>query len=151
MPSGVYARPEPQIRFWSKVNKDTDHACWIWKAGVNNKGYGQFWFEGKLIYAHRVAYELTKGPIPEGLTIDHLCRNRVCVNPDHMEPVTNGENVLRGVGPSAINSRKTLCPRGHPLFGKDLYVYPNGKRTCRACARIRDSNRRRIRRGEVTP
>lgn len=127
-------------RFWSKVNKT--ETCWDWIAGKNHYGYGSFavrregeWFRAQ---AHRVAYEALVGPIPEGLTIDHLCRNAACVNPAHMEPVTRGENVLRGVGPSAQHARQTHCVRGHPLSGDNVYITPGrGVRQCIACRRER--------------
>jgi hypothetical protein len=80
--------------------------------------------------------ELFVGPIPEGLVIDHLCRNRGCINPTHMEPVTNAENVLRGEGPTAVNARKTHCKRGHPFDDVNTYVYAKG-RACRMCHQLR--------------
>ncbi|MDP9224875.1 MAG: HNH endonuclease [Actinomycetota bacterium] len=84
--------------------------------------------------AHRVAYELLVGPIPEGLTLDHLCRNTSCVNPQHLEPVTVRENVLRGMGWGAKNKRKTHCHRGHPFDAKNTLRIPGGTRKCRTCA-----------------
>jgi len=122
-------------RFWSKVNK-TD-TCWLWTACIQTGGYGLSWYNGRNVLAHRLSYELLKGEIPKGLTIDHLCRVRHCVNPDHLEVVTNKENVLRGEGLSAINSRKTHCKRGHPLSGDNLYRHPKGERHCRACKKLR--------------
>lgn len=122
-------------RFWSKVEK-TD-GCWNWTAGKNHYGYGSYtirrgdgWFRAQ---AHRLAYEELVGPIPDGLTIDHLCRNRACVNPEHMEPVTRGENVLRGDGASAQHSRQTRCIRGH-----EFTYFWRGRRYCRECQRIRE-------------
>lgn len=134
----------PAARFWAKVNKTgpvPDYApdlgpCWLWLA-AKNKGYGCFGVTGKMVLAHRYAYELAIGPIPSGLTIDHLCRTPSCVNPAHLEPVTHRENVLRGVGPTAQQARKTHClPGGHPLSGDNLYLRPNGKRECRTCRRL---------------
>jgi len=107
----------------------TETGCWIWMRSMKPNGYGHI--PGG--YPHRVAYQALRGPIPEGLDIDHLCRVRCCVNPDHMEPVTRRENVLRGVGIPAINARKTHCPVGHLLSGNNLYARPDGGRDCKAC------------------
>jgi hypothetical protein len=97
-------------RFWDKVKK-TD-TCWLWTGGKDGAGYGAFG-DGQERLAHRLAYKDLKGPIPEGLQIDHLCCVRHCVNPDHLEAVTQKENILRGNGPCAQNARKQCCPRGH--------------------------------------
>jgi hypothetical protein len=113
-------------RFWSKVDKSGE--CWLWTASKKYKDYGQFWYKGRNDFAHRVAYELCKGAIPDGLQIDHLCRNPSCVNPDHLEAVTQRENILRGEGLSAQRARQTHCKRGHLLS--------EGKgRTCKVCVR----------------
>ena len=128
-------------RFWSKVEK-TD-ACWNWKGGLRN-GYGAFTItlskgSYRPSYAHRIAYKLLKGEIPTNLQIDHLCRNRACVNPKHMELVTRKENLRRGYSPQAINARKTHCVHGHPLEGGNLLSAPLriGKRQCRICHNAR--------------
>lgn len=102
-------------RFWSKVEKTNN--CWNWTAASTPLGYGRFSSQGKLVYAHRYSYELFKDDIPDGLELDHLCRNPSCVNPDHLDVITHKENMNRGVGPSALNSRKTHCPRDHPYNG----------------------------------
>lgn len=107
--------------------------CWDWKGYVNPEGRGVINFKDGKKFAYRLAYELFVGPIPAGLTIDHLCVNPNCVNPDHLEPVTGGENSLRGSGPAAENKRKTHCMRGHELSGENLYLKPNGRRRCRRC------------------
>jgi len=110
--------------------------CWLW-AGSARKGYGVWWQYGRRYIAHRQTYEMLKGPIPMGLTLDHLCRNRRCVNPDHLEAISTGANVLRGEGPPARNRRKTHCVRGHPLKGSNLRTDRRGHRECVACRSYR--------------
>lgn len=139
-------RPDVLARFWAKVNPcgpvhpTLGSACWLWTAAVGSGGYGVVWQTGSLLYAHRFAYEAVIGPVPEGLHIDHLCRVRNCVRPDHLEPVTQRENILRGVGMCAVQAKRTHCPQGHPYSGDNLYVL-RGKRYCREC--VRKSNRER--------
>ena len=119
-------------RFWSKV--EFTESCWLWRDSHRHLGYGVFWiWKKKRTGAHRFAYEFCVGPIPEGLTIDHLCRVRHCVRPDHLEPVTHRDNILRGNGPPAINYRKTTCLKGHPLSGENLYLTRTGRRHCKLC------------------
>ena len=115
--------------------------CWHWKR-ASHKGYGVTWSDGRTRQAHRVVWERLVGPIPDGLELDHMCRNRGCVNPDHCEPVTGGENTRRGAIGSINVARaaaQTRCVNGHDLA--DAYRRPNGHRICRTCVAIR--NRRR--------
>lgn len=124
-------------RFWDKVDKNGPNGCWVWTACVGKDGYGRFGYDGNTQLAHRLAYQAIIGEIPSDLQCDHICRNRACTNPDHIELVTAKVNTLRGVGISAVNARKTHCKRGHPLSGDNLYVMPRGKRQCRECHRIK--------------
>ncbi|MEU2393982.1 HNH endonuclease signature motif containing protein [Streptomyces sp. NPDC007369] len=119
-------------RFLAKVT-DAEGGCWEWTGHIMNSGYGRFWLDGEQQYAHRVAYEVLRGPIPAGLVIDHLCRNRRCANPDHLEPVTNRTNILRGEGFAARRARQTHCLRGHLFDNGNTYVARNGTRKCRRC------------------
>lgn len=120
-------------RLMSHVALGNEGGCWEWTAS-RRKGYGQIRIQAEsgewtTAAAHRVAYELLVGPVPAGLDLDHLCRNTICVNPDHLEPVTRRANVLRGMGPSAENARKTRCLNGHSFDG----VYSTGQRRCLTC------------------
>lgn len=115
-------------RFWQKVDRSDPTGCWFW-TGALTRGYGSFNTGGKRKYAHRLAYEELVGPIPDGLQIDHLCRVPNCVNPEHLEPVTQRENLRRGNSPPAMNAAKTTCPQGHPY---DV-VNEHGHRGCKTC------------------
>jgi len=130
-------------RFWARVQKGD--GCWLWTGSCTSEGYGQVQRDRTFLLAHRVAYELLRGPVPDGLTIDHVCRVRNCVNPAHLEPVSSRINILRGDGLTAVNSRKDCCIRGHLLAGDNLRITPRGARACRACHRElgRERNRRR--------
>ena len=109
--------------------------CWEFQR-LDHAGYGRFWINGRSVRAHRWCFEFMVGEIPPGLFLDHLCRNRSCVNPDHLEPVTPRINTLRGETVPAANLWKTHCWRGHPLSGDNLRRDPRGRRRCRACHRI---------------
>lgn len=126
-------------RFWEKVDRRGPDECWLWTGAITGRGYGNFLFKPGNRQAHRVAYELLVGPIPEGLVLDHLCRVRACVNPAHVEPVTQRENTLRGLGPLAVRAyyrARTHCIHGHPLWGDNVWQrkLPSGiTRRCRQC------------------
>lgn len=154
----VAARVHQTARFWRFVRKGPD--CWEWLGKTYPTGYAQFNYGAKSSYGHRFAYELGKGPIPDGLSIDHLCRNRGCVNPAHLEAVPLGVNVLRGFGRGALNARKTHCDNGHEFSAENTsYIHrSNGSthRKCKACqragGRIRIQRNRPCLRGhEPTP
>lgn len=120
-------------RFHAKVI-ETDDGCWCWQGALTYNGYGQFWDGTKTVRAHRWSYQHYVGAIPEGLTIDHLCKNPACVKPTHLEAVTIRENVLRGTGPSAINAAKNRCDNGHEFNQENTYIRPDGGgRCCRTC------------------
>jgi hypothetical protein len=121
-------------RFWSKVERRED-GCWIWRGALGNHGYGSFSVGGKNERVHVWSYERFVAPTPTGLVLDHLCHNTACVNPRHMEPVTQRENVMRSDGLTATLSRKTHCDHGHPLAGDNLIIRPDGHRRCRECVR----------------
>jgi len=124
--------------FWSKVKIGTVSECWTWTGARRGSGmYGAASDGKRQVFAHRFAYESERGKIPAGLTIDHLCRNHLCVNPWHLEAVTAKENLLRGNGAPAANARKTHCKRGHALSGDNLYAKSLrlGWRVCKTCAR----------------
>jgi len=133
------ARPE---RFVAQVNfngtlpsqRPDLGSCWLWTGAGTGNGYGKFWVFPRMVPAHRYAYEFCVGPIPEGLEIDHLCRVRNCVNPDHLEPVTHRENILRGETIMAKNAAQTHCKNGHPFDEANTYHY-RGFRHCRECRR----------------
>jgi hypothetical protein len=141
-------------RFASKYVPEPNSGCWLWLASIRNKahGYGQFHIghrpDRKKVYAHRFSYELHVGPIPESLTVDHLCRVRSCVNPRHLEPVTIGENLLRGETFQGKNAAKTHCIRGHELAGTNLLGGQGAHRRCKICHRETVRRRReRLRAG----
>lgn len=102
--------------------------CWVWQGAKNPRGYGNITYEQKSYKAHRFIYEWLVGPIPEGLTLDHLCRNTLCVNPDHLDPCTMAENIRRG-----SKAQQTHCKHGHEFTPENTIVRTNGTRRCREC------------------
>lgn len=149
---GKFPRQTPQERFWAKVDKNGPvpeykpelGPCWIWQGAPKREGYGEFHFEGRKQYAHRLSYQWSVRPIPDGLHIDHLCRVRICVNPAHLEPVTTLENTMRGDGPRLTGERgRTLpkCKHGHEFTEENTLwsQRANGRwrRQCKQCARDR--------------
>lgn len=130
------------MTYESKYVVDAETGCWNWTGYINRDGYGVGSLKRKSGAAHRLVFAFHKGPIPEGLTLDHLCRNRRCVNPDHLEPVSIRENLLRGDTFQARNAAKTHCIHGHPLSGNNLYIHPGrGVRDCRICRRLANRSR----------
>jgi hypothetical protein len=131
---GSNSRKDPIIRFFEKIEK-TD-TCWLWlgntaKFKEDEKGYGNFWFDSKNHMAHRFSYEIHVGPIPNDKELDHLCRVRNCVNPDHLEPVTHKVNMERGE-----IATKTICKNGHKFTSNNTKIMPDGHRECKTCRKV---------------
>ncbi len=131
--------PQRRDVFIERMSISMPSACWLWTGGVAGKtGYGKFFVNGQYDCAHRVSYKEFVGPIPSGLEIDHLCRNRICVNPGHLEPVTHKVNVARGTMVETIKrvaKQRLTCRNGHPWNEENTYHW-NGRRFCRACSYI---------------
>lgn len=152
-PLGQPVRPSFQERLWAKVNKDgpiPEYAphlgpCWVWTGKPDAHGYATIRRDGKTIKAHRGTYEEIIGPFPEGLVPDHLCRVTMCVNPHHLEPVTQRENSLRG-----IRTAPSVCPHGHEYTEANTRIKKNGTRVCRSCE-VEFAGRRRPRRDLTSP
>lgn len=130
--TGAQRQAEPaKSRFLRFVDK-TD-GCWLWTGAIQTHGYGSFGLAAeRTVLAHRFSWEVHRGPIPNGLTIDHLCRVRRCVRPSHLQPVTDLENRRRGNSPWFVNARKTRCDHGHE-YAHENTVMHHGKRNCREC------------------
>jgi hypothetical protein len=123
-----------RVRFLEHVAKTA--TCWLWTSRTDDFGYGHFKVKGRSLKAHRVAWTIERGPIPDDKTLDHICRNPRCVNPAHLALISNKENILRGVSPTALNARRTHCKNGHELGGNNLAVN-HGRRECIQCRRAR--------------
>lgn len=121
-------------RLWSRL--DASGVCWEWTGALTPKGYGVIWYEGKLWQVHRLSYTLLVGPIPEGHTLDHQCRNTVCADPDHLDPVTQRVNMERGAWGAKWRQRAGIevCSQGHPFTKENTYT-GGGQRDCRICRR----------------
>lgn len=123
---------------WKAEDRGYETPCWIWQGPINVHGYGRVTLGERRLMAHRCMYEMAKGPIPKGLDIDHLCRVRACVNPDHMEPVTRAENVRRGQSPAMLTVKTNHCQRGHEMTPENtIIVKSTGARKCRTCVNQR--------------
>lgn len=123
--------------FLARVRKR--QGCWLYQGYLRPDGYGYARHDNKKVLLHRFVYEATKGSIPQGLVLDHLCRNRSCINPDHLEPVTHQTNILRGVGRAAEQARQTSCFRGHPFDEENTVRYGSNRRRrfCGTCQQLR--------------
>ena len=122
-------------RIESRIERLPWSGCWLWTGAVNHNGYAVFDVGNTQVRVHRFLYEQRYGIIVKP-QLDHLCRVRCCVNPDHLEQVTSKENTMRGIGPTSLNAKKTHCPLGHPYDASNTHVRINGYRQCMACRRI---------------
>ncbi len=141
-----------RVRLWANTRVDPSTGCWTWTGRLDRGGYGKIQHDGRTRQVHRLAAELMAAPFDPGLTIDHLCRNRACWNPAHLEAVSNRTNILRGVGPTAMNAAKTHCVNGHELTPDNIRRRPGDRahhRECLACHRARERARRKARRSSA--
>lgn len=140
-------------RFERHFHPEPNTGCWLWTGHLHDHGYAMLRANGKNMRMHRWSYEHFIGPIPRGLQIDHLCRTRCCVNPDHLEAVTGKENTKRGLSGSLARARnlaKTHCPRGHAYTPENIEMYRDGKRRCRTCIRARRRKNQPLAPGEAS-
>jgi hypothetical protein len=134
---------DPVLRFRRFVRPVLETGCWLWTGSLDSHGYGKFSIKHRSIPAYRFSYETFVGPRPPGATLDHLCRNRRCVNPAHLEPVANRINILRGVSPAAVNAHKTHCKTGHPFDSANTRITRQGHRECITCRNASNARRGR--------
>ena len=133
---GRHPRPgDLKTRLEAKSIPEPNSGCWIWIGALRKGDYGQIVIDGKKKLAHRISYEIHKGPIPEGMELDHICRMHQCINPDHLEAVSHRVNVLRGAAPSAVHAAKTHCSKGHE-FSASITINGKVRRHCKICKRI---------------
>lgn len=135
-----------EMDFWNRTESEPITGCWLWLGSVTPNGCGKIKWRGRYMSTHRLAYTLAGGTLLPGLVIDHLCRQVCCVNPCHLQQVTQRENVFRTNAMSVRNARKTHCNDGHPFAGDNLRIAASGERVCRTCdrrrSRIGNANRR---------
>ena len=132
-------KPTPASERFHGKYRVMESGCWEWTGSISTQGYGRISENNRPLYAHRVSYEMHKGPIPDGLVVDHICRVRSCVNPDHLQAITNSENLLSGTAPTVLLHWLKRCKQGHDMTDpRNVYVRPdNGRRACHECIRQR--------------
>lgn len=124
--------PENIRCFFDKTSKNKN-GCWDWTGTTDGRGYPKQYLQRRARFAHRISFLIFNGSIDDTMEIDHTCRNKICVNPAHLDQVSSRENTVRGISPAAINAKKTHCKHGHELSGRNLVNYIKGKRGCRTC------------------
>lgn len=139
--SKFYPPTIEEIEFITKRFKISENGCWDWTGNKNRQGYGRVPFRGRVVVPHRLLHQTIFGEITPGLVSDHICENKSCVNPKHIEPVTSKENIYRGCAPPSINIRKTHCASGHKFTTENTYI-SRGMRACRTCNMLKERRKR---------